>query len=118
MRVSFDVRDESYEAEIYRVDKPEGEKLEICEAWVRGPGSNHVKGTFKLTDTALALAEEKAAQEGGSMDEWLARGCVGSMIAELVIRPLRSGFSFVVDHRWIRHNPSWDIRRLSSAGSP
>lgn len=101
MRESFNVGNQSYEADIKRIEKPEGEKYETCEASVRGPGGGHIVGTLKLTDTALALAEEKAAEEGGSTEEWLARGCARSLAAELVIRPLKPDFAFVVDHRWI-----------------
>jgi hypothetical protein len=101
MRTSFEVRNKSYEADISRVEKPEGEKFEICEASVRGPDGGPIMGTFKLTDTAIALAEENATEQGGSAEEWLSRGCVRSLAAELVIRPLKPDFSFVVDHRWI-----------------
>jgi hypothetical protein len=101
MKTSFEVRNTSYDADISRVDKPEGEKFEICDASVRGPDGLEVKGTFKLTDTAITVAEERAFQEGGSTEEWLARGCARSLAAELVIRQLKQNFSFVIDHRWI-----------------
>jgi hypothetical protein len=101
MRTSFEVRGKSYEADINRIGKPEGEKFEICEASVHGPDGGPITGTFKLTDTAIALAEEKASEKGASSVEWLARGCARSLAAELVIRPLKPDFSFVVDHRWI-----------------
>ena len=103
MKTSFVVNNNSYEADIRRVEKPEGEKFEICEASVRIPDGLEVKGTFKLTDTAIALAEERASQEGGSPEGWLVRGCARSLAAELVIRQLKKDFSFVIDHRWISH---------------
>ena len=106
MRTSFEVRTTTYEADINRVDKPEGEKFAICNASIHGPGGWEVKGTFKLTDTAIAMAEERASEEGGSTEEWLARGCARSLAAELVIRQLKPDFSFVIDHRWIsRQSP-------------
>lgn len=115
MRTSFEVGNKSYETEISRIEKPDGEKFEICEASVRGPDGGQIMGTFKLTDTAIALAEEKASEEGGSAEEWLARGCARSLAADLVIRPLRPDFSFVVDHRWISPQPT--RRGLGVGGS-
>jgi hypothetical protein len=101
MRTRFDVHGKSYEADIKRLEKREDEKFEICRASVCGPDGESVVGTLKLTDTAIALAEERASEQGGSTEEWLGRGCSRSLAAELVIRPLTADFSFVVDHRWI-----------------
>ena len=101
MRTSFEVRDKSYEADINPIEKPEGEKFEICQASVRIPDGTLIAGTLRLTDTAVALAEEMAGKRGGSVEEWLSQGCIRSLSAELVIRPLKPDFTFVVDHRWI-----------------
>jgi hypothetical protein len=101
MRTSFEVRNKSYEADINPIQKPESEKFEICEASVRTPDGRLITGILKLTETAVALAEEKAGERGGSVEEWLSHGCISSLAAELVIRPLKPDFTFVVDHRWI-----------------
>jgi hypothetical protein len=101
MKTSFVVGDTPYEAHIRRVDKPGGENYEICDASVRSSDEPEVRGRFRLTDTAIAAAEERASREGGSAEEWLVRGCVRSLTSELVIRRLKQDFSFVIDHRWI-----------------
>jgi hypothetical protein len=101
MKTRFVVRDTSYEADIRRSEKPEGESHEIVSASVLCPDGLEVKGSLKITGTALALAEERASREGGTTEEWLVRGCVRSLTAELVLRQLKQDFSFVIDHRWI-----------------
>jgi hypothetical protein len=101
MKTTFEVRRDSYEADITHVGKPEGETFEVYEVTVCGPESSPVHGTLKLTDTAVALAADKAKGEGETAEEWVARGCARSLASELLIRKLQSDFAFVVDHRWI-----------------
>ncbi len=101
MKTTFEVGSDTYEADITHVGKPEGEKFEIYEATVHGSESPPVKGTLKLTDTALALADEKAKDEVETAEDWIARGCARSLASEVLIRKLQPEFSFVVDHRWI-----------------
>ena len=101
MKTTFDVGSDTYEADIAHVGKPEGEKFDIYEATVQGPERSSVQGTLKLTETALALADEKAKDESETAEEWIARGCARSLASEILIRKLRPEFSFVVDHRWI-----------------
>jgi hypothetical protein len=101
MKTTFEVRNDSYEAVIAHVGRPEGEKFEIYEATVQGPESAAVKGTLKLTDSAIALAAEKAKDEGETAEQWVVRGCARSLASEVLIRKLRPEFSFVVDHRWM-----------------
>ena len=101
MKTTFEVSSDSYEVDITHVGKPEGEKFETYEVTVRGPESSSVQGTLKLTDTALALADEKAKDESETAEEWIARGCARSLASEVLIRKLQPEFSFVVDHRWI-----------------
>ncbi len=100
MKTTFEVRSESYEVDFAHVGKPEGEKFEIYEATVHGPVSSPVKGTLKLTDAAIALADEKAKDQGKTAEEWIARGCARSLASETLIRNLQPEFSFVLDHRW------------------
>jgi hypothetical protein len=101
MKTRFEVRNQSFEADIHRIDKPEGEKFENWEVSVRDADGVIVKGNLKLADAAVALAKEKSSEEGGSVEEWVVRGSARSLAAEIVIRPLKPNFSFVVDHRWI-----------------
>lgn len=103
MTTTFEVRGRAYELEISGGARSEGGPFHLYETSVRILDSEgaQVRGTLKLTDTALAAAQEKAAEKGGSAEEWLARGCARSLAAEVLIRKLRPGFEFVVDHRWI-----------------
>jgi hypothetical protein len=103
MKTTFEVSSQSYDAEIHQVEKPEGEKFEVFEVAVRGPDQGLTQGTLKLTEEALDTAARKAKDEGGSAEEWLARGCGRALAAEVVIRKLSPDFSFVVDYRWIDH---------------
>ncbi len=101
MKTTFEVRDESYEANIEPMERPEGEKFELYQVAVRGPDGRSVNGTFKLTDDAVALANEMAADQGGSAESWVAKGGARSLASEILIRKLEPDFAFVVDHRWI-----------------
>ena len=101
MRASFEVRDRVYDIEIALGDKPEEDKFEIYRVVLRDAEGAQVNGTLKLTKTAILLAEQKAGDEGGTPEEWLARGCGRSLAAEIVIRRPKPDFSFVIDHRWI-----------------
>lgn len=101
MKATFEVSSKFYNAEIRLVEKPAGEKFEICEVTVRGPDEGRVQGILKLTQDALDVADQRAAEEGGSAQDWLARGCARALAAEVVIRKLKSDFTFWVDHRWV-----------------
>lgn len=100
-KASFTVRDKVYNAVIHRGAQPEGEKFEMYQATVSDPEGIDIKGTLKLTGTATLLAEQRAKEEGGTPEEWVARGCGRSLAAEVLIRKLKPDFTFVVDHRWI-----------------
>ena len=100
-KTTFEVSGKSYNAEIQQVEKPEGEKFEICEVTVHGPDEGPVQGILKLTQDALVMADQRAVEEGGTAPDWLARGCARALAAEVVIRNLKSNFAFVVDHRWV-----------------
>jgi hypothetical protein len=101
MRASFKVRDREYQADIRPTDKAEDEKFKLYSVAVESQETAPVEGILKLTPGAIEVAGERASKEGGSADEWLARGCARSLAAEVLIRKLRPEFSFVVDHRWI-----------------
>ncbi len=100
-KTTFEVANKSYNDEIQQAEKPEGEKFEICEVTVRGPDDRTVQGILKLTQDALVMADQRAAEEGSAAQDWLARGCARALAAEVVIRELKSDFTFVVDYRWV-----------------
>jgi len=102
MKADFQVRDTQYQAEIRPGSKTEDEKFELYSAAVGSQDGGAVEGTLKITPQAIELAGERASKEGGSAEEWLARGCARSLAAEVLIRNLKPEFSFIVDHRWVR----------------
>ena len=103
MKADFQVRDKHYQAEISPGgSKTEDEKFELYSAAVGSQDGGAVEGTLKITPQAIELAGERATKEGGSAEDWLARGCARSLAAEVLIRNLKPEFSFIVDHRWIR----------------
>lgn len=104
MKADFQVRDKQYQAEIRPEgpgSKSEDEKFKLYSVAVDGQDGGAVEGTLKITPQAIELASERATKEGGSADEWLARGCARSLAAEVLLRNLKPEFSFIVDHRWI-----------------
>ena len=101
MRTSFEVRNRAYDVEIVPGEKTEGDQFEIYQVALRDAEGAQVNGTLKLTATAVLLAEQKAREEGGTLEERLARGCGRSLAAEILIRKPKSDFSLVIDHRWI-----------------
>jgi hypothetical protein len=102
MRADFEVRGKEYQAEIRPGEKSEDEKFQLYSVAVGGQGAGAVEGTLKVTPQALEVAGQRASQEGGSAEDWLARGCAKSLAAEVLIRKLKPQFSFVVDYRWIQ----------------
>jgi len=52
-------------------------------------------------DIILGTADEAAASSGEDVNAILGRAFSRSLVAELGLRPLASGFRFVVDHRWV-----------------
>jgi len=101
MRTSFEVRNRAYDIEIVPGEKSEGDKFEIYRVALRDGEGAQVNGTLKLTEAAIVLAEQKANEEGGTPEDWLARGCGRSLAAEILIRQPQPDFSLVIDHRWI-----------------
>ncbi len=101
MKASFEARGKQYDLDIEKVETSEGEKFAMYEAVARRGEEKEIKGTLKLTAKALELAAERAAQEGGTAEDWVSIGCARSLAAECLIRELKPEFSFVVDHRWV-----------------
>ena len=102
MKTTFQVRDRQYELSLEKRERAEGEKFNPFEITVSGQDGGSVTGTMQMTDDTLKDAEDKAASEGISSEALLGRACGRSLAAELVIRKLKPGFSFIVDHRWLQ----------------
>ncbi len=62
---------------------------------------NQCEGVFKLTKYAWEVANKKA--QGKSLEEVLVNGSIDALIAELYIRPIPDGFTYVVDHRFFEN---------------
>lgn len=101
MKTSFEVRNRAYDIELVEQERHEGDKFEIYRVALRDAEGAQVNGTLKLTEAAIVLAEQKATEEGGTAEDWLARGCGRSLAAEILIRQPQPDFSLVIDHRWI-----------------
>lgn len=57
-------------------------------------------GIFKLTQLAWDTANQKATDNQRSLDQVLVEGCIQALKAELYIREIPDGFSYVTDHRF------------------
>ena len=101
MKAIFKVRDTEYTATLSKTEKGEEDKYNPYQVVVSGQLGGDVHGELQVTDEALKLADELAADNGSSTDVLLAEACGRSLAAELVIRKLHLGFSFVVDYRWL-----------------
>lgn len=101
MKSQFTVHNQQYEVALEKKERGEEDKFNPYGVTVTGQPGGAVEGTCQLTDRAIELAEEKAAAEGVSAGDLLARACGRSLASELVIRKLKPGFSFVVDYRWL-----------------
>lgn len=101
MKTTFQVHDRNYELSLEKRERAEGDKFNPYEITVSGQDGGPVTGTMQITDDTLKDAEEKASSEGTTAEALLAQACAHSLRAELVIRKLKPGFSFIVDHRWL-----------------
>ncbi len=61
------------------------------------------RGIFKLTKFAWEVVQKKLQEKQNPLTEILLRGCIDALIAELYIRPIPEGFSYIVDHRFFEN---------------
>ncbi len=61
------------------------------------------KGHFKLTQLALEKVNQVAKDNQWPLDRVLVEGCIQVLRAELYIREIPNGFSFVTDHRFFEN---------------
>ena len=98
MKKDFTFIDKSFALEMNGSTEAEGE-FQKCSGVVLGEGVQH-KGVFKLTKFAWEAANKKAQEKNKSFAEILIDGCIDALKAELYIRPIPEGFTYVVDHRF------------------
>lgn len=105
MKKAFQFVDKRFELEIGADAEAEGD-FHRCTGTVF-QGDQVRKGTFKLTKVAWETVNRKAQESARPLDEKLAEGCVDVLRAELYIRPVPDGFSYVVDHRFFDKPPGY-----------
>ena len=100
MQVSFEGRGARWSGAAEIAERTEADKHQPWSLRVAS-GSDTVEGTLLVTDLASSAAEEQAKSTGEDAAAILGRAFCRSLVAELGLRPLASGFRFVVDHRWV-----------------
>ena len=105
MRKAFKFMDQSFELEMTASVAAEGE-FQKSEGAVYHGGKQH-KGVFKLTKQAWEAVNRKAQESQRPLDEKVVEGCIDVLKAELYIRPIGDGFSFVVDYRFFDKPPGY-----------
>ena len=105
MKKAFQFIDKRFELEMGTDAEAEGD-FQKCSGTVLHSGQAH-KGVFKLTKVAWETVNRKAQESARPLDEKLAEGCVDVLRAELYIRPIPDGFSYVVDHRFFDKPPGY-----------
>ena len=105
MRKAFQFIDKKFELEMAASEEAEGD-FHKCAGTVFHNNQAH-KGIFKLTKVAWEAVNRKAQESARPLDEKLTEGCVDVLRAELYIRPIPDGFSYVVDHRFFDKPPGY-----------
>ena len=105
MKKAFQFMDKRFELEMGGVAEVDGD-FQKCAGTVVHQDQAH-KGVFKLTKVAWETVNRKATESARPLDEKLTEGCVDVLRAELYIRPIPEGFSYVVDHRFFDKPPGY-----------
>jgi len=105
MKKAFQFIDKEFELEMGAGAEAEGD-FQTCPGTVFHLDKAH-KGVFKLTKVAWETVNRKAQESARPLEEKLTEGCVDVLRAELYIRPIPDGFSYVVDHRFFDKPPGY-----------
>jgi hypothetical protein len=105
MRKAFKFIDKTFELEMGSSADADGDFLK-CPGTVFQDGQAR-KGTFKLTKAAWEAVNRKAQEAQRPLDEKLVEGCIDALRAELYIRTIPDGFSYVVDYRFFDKPPGY-----------
>ena len=100
MQVSFEGRGARWAGSAEIAERSETDKHQPWSLTAVS-GNETVEGTMLVTDLASQAAGEQAESTGEDVNAVLGRAFARSLVAELGLRPLASGFRFVVDHRWV-----------------
>ena len=100
MQVRFEGRGAQWSGAAEITERADGDKHQPWSVKVASGGET-VEGTMLVTDLAANAAEGQATSSSEDAGAVLARAFSRCLVAELGLRPLASGFRFVVDHRWV-----------------
>ena len=105
MRKTFKFIDKVFELEMGPSAEADGDFLK-CVGTVFHK-SQAQKGTFRLTKVAWEAVNRKAQETQRPLEEKLVEGCIDALKAELYIRAIPDGFSYVVDYRFFDKPPGY-----------
>ncbi len=105
MRKTFKFIDKMFELEMGPSAEADGDFFK-CAGTVFNEGQAQ-KGTFKLTKVAWEAVNRKAQETQRPLEERLVEGCIDALKAELYIRAIPDGFSYVVDYRFFDKPPGY-----------
>lgn len=105
MKKAFRFIDRVFELEMTTSAATEGD-FHKCAGKVYHAGKE-LKGVFKLTKQAWESVGKKSTEKHRPLDEDLVDGCIDVLKAELYIRPIPDGFSYVVDYRFFDKPPGY-----------
>lgn len=104
MELSFEGRGLQFRGEAEPAERSDKDKHHpwSVRLTANGPGADGqaIEGRLQVTDLAVEEASARAS-DGAAADGLLADAFCQSFVAELGLRPLRSGFDFIIDHRWV-----------------
>jgi hypothetical protein len=105
MKKQFRFMDKQFELEMGTSAEADGDFFK-CEGTVFYDKKMH-RGIFKLTRAAWDAVNRKAQEHQRPLDEKLLDGCIDALKAELYIRQIPEGFSYVVDYRFFDKPPGY-----------
>ncbi len=97
MNIAFEGRGDRWSGAAEKAEPGDKDKFQPWSVRVSTTGGETVEGVMLVTDLAAEKAEADAGGAAGALGQAFSR----ALQAELGLRPLRSGFRFVVDHRWV-----------------
>jgi hypothetical protein len=98
METSFRFLNKEYSLQINGSAEVEGE-FKKCPVVVSYEGKTH-RGIFKLTPSAWDIATRKSQERNRPIEEVVGEAGISVLKAELFIRRIPDGFTYVVDHRF------------------
>ena len=101
MKNEFQFLEKRYSLSMESSAEAEG-NFHKCAGMVHN-GRTTCNGIFKLTQLAWEKANQKAKDKQRPLDEVLVDGCVQALKAELYIREIPDGFTYVTDHRFFEN---------------